>query len=80
MKAIDVNKKCASCKHETQQCVKMTDGNGIDICFDTNVIDVDGETFQFMDELKEERNKWRNRCVVLLISVVITAIVMAALF
>ena len=62
MKAIDVNKRCCTCKHETDKCVKMTTEQGLDICFDTNVVDVEGETKEVITALVKE-NRRQERCL-----------------
>ena len=57
MKAINVGMKCARCKMETGECVKMHDfETGQEVCYDTNVIDTDKATGELITRLCSERN------------------------
>ena len=57
MKAIDVNKRCCTCKHETKKCVKMSTDQGIDLCFDTNEIDTTDDVNYLIKSLVDENRR-----------------------
>ncbi len=75
MKAIDVNKRCCTCKHETDKCVKMSIQDGLDMCFDTNEVDVDEAVADTIREIEEDRDWYLKYYVILLVSVFVTFIV-----
>ena len=77
MKAIDVNKRCCTCKYETDKCVKMSTKEGLDICFDTNEMSVDEETSKVILKLEEEKNWFRKHYYILWASVIVTIILLA---
>ena len=59
MKAIDVNKRCCTCKHETDKCVKMSTEQGLELCFDTNEIDASDDVHHFIMSLVDENKRLR---------------------
>lgn len=82
MKAINLNAKCDYCSHETNECVKMSARNGLDICFDTNEFEnlkVNEKLLKELAETKYERNKWRMNLIIMWISVILAFVAMAFL-
>lgn len=59
MKAINLNQKCAGCKHETDKCIKLSDMQSDNtICYDSNEIDIELENMLF-DALQKENQTMR---------------------
>lgn len=52
MKAIDINRRCAECDHETDDCVKFTTKD-YDICFDNNKIETTPDNREYAETLFE---------------------------